>query len=63
MTDAIKQKDQDTATNEKMLLEDKQRSDAKERQKQGTSFQPQFFELNNITNEYILKNIIQSNDR
>ncbi|KAI7853211.1 hypothetical protein BDC45DRAFT_545685 [Circinella umbellata] len=63
VTDAIKQKDQDTATNEKMLLEDKQRSDAKERQKQGTSFQPQFFELNNITNEYILKNIIQSNDR
>ena len=56
VTDAIKQKDQETATNEKMLIEDQQRENAKERQKQETSFQPRFFELNNTTKEYVLKN-------
>ncbi|KAI9264348.1 hypothetical protein BDA99DRAFT_509088 [Phascolomyces articulosus] len=55
VTDALKRKDMDTATNEKMWIEDKQRADAKERQIQGTQFKSRFFRLNPSTNEYILK--------
>ena len=59
VTDAIKQKDQETETNEKMLIEDQQRENAKEREKQGTSFQSRFFQLNDTTKEYVLKNSTQ----
>ncbi|KAI8145882.1 hypothetical protein BJV82DRAFT_643601 [Fennellomyces sp. T-0311] len=57
VTAAIKRQDQEMATEEKMLIEDQQRAEAKERQKEGGSFEPRFFVLNSA-NEYELKSSV-----
>ncbi|KAI9474839.1 hypothetical protein BDB00DRAFT_860179 [Zychaea mexicana] len=54
VTDAIKRQDMDVATDEKMSIEDRQRAEAKERQKQDNQFESRYFVLNSA-NEYVLK--------
>lgn len=43
MTEAVKQKDQDTATTEKARIEDRQREEAAKRMNEGVDWHPQLF--------------------
>ena len=50
---AIKNRDMDTATAEKTLVEDSQRAKARDREETGHSWHPTFF--NEINDDYIFK--------
>ncbi|KAI8144394.1 hypothetical protein BJV82DRAFT_607205 [Fennellomyces sp. T-0311] len=53
VTAAIKNRDMDTATNEKTLVEDSQRAKARDREESGKTWRPTFFDVNN--DEYTFK--------
>lgn len=43
VTEAIIKNDMDTATDEKTIIEDRQREDARKREAEGKEFQPKYF--------------------
>lgn len=45
VTAAILKDDMDTATEEKTLIEDRQREEAKQREATGQTYQPKFFDI------------------
>lgn len=57
LTAAIKNRDMDTATAEKTLIEDNQRQKARVRDERGIEWQPHFFNENN--DDYTFKGLVE----
>lgn len=55
MSDAVVCADQQTATQEKFLIEEEQRKLARERKMKMIEWVPQLFERNHITGEWVYK--------
>lgn len=52
VTDAIKKKDLDAATDQKTIIEDGQRERNKEREEKGLKWEPRFFEIKEGAEDY-----------
>ena len=55
MTESLLSVDQDKATNEKFILEDAQRREAKERKAKMEEWTPRYFERNPLTGDWEYK--------
>lgn len=55
VTQGIKQKNMDMATDAKLAVEDRQRADTRQREERGLVFEPRFFALDEKDGEYKIK--------